>query len=72
MQESVPLPPKRSVFTTYLLSYSCFRFMVEFVRADDRGGFFTPLQLSPSQLIALGTAVVAIAWLRYCYRRAAA
>lgn len=56
----------------YLLSYSCFRFMVEFVRADDRGGFFTPLQLSPSQLIALGTAVVAIAWLRYCYRRAAA
>lgn len=50
----------------YLLAYSCFRFMVEFLRDDDRGGFFTSLHLSPSQLIALGAAIAAIAWLRYC------
>jgi hypothetical protein len=43
--------------------------MVEFIRDDDRGGFFTPLQLSPSQLIAIGTAVTAIVWLNYCRRR---
>ena len=66
---SMPVPGR--IGGIYLLSYSCFRFMVEFVRADDRGGFFTPLHLSPSQVIALGTAVAAIAWLRYCYRRAA-
>ncbi len=53
----------------YLLAYSCFRFMVEFLRADDRGGFFTSLHLSPSQVIALGTAVVAVGWLRYCSLR---
>lgn len=50
----------------YLLAYSCFRFMVEFFRDDDRGGFFTSMHLSPSQVIALGTMVVAIGWLRYC------
>jgi len=64
---SMPVPGR--IGGIYLLAYSCFRFMVEFVRADDRGGFFTPLHLSPSQVIALGTAAVAIAWLRYCHFR---
>lgn len=49
----------------YVLAYSCFRFMIEFLRDDDRGGFFTALHLSPSQLIALFTGAAAIAWLRY-------
>lgn len=66
--EDPPVPGR--IFGIYVLAYSCFRFMVEFIRDDDRGGFFTLLQLSPSQLIAIGTAVIAIAWLDYCRRRA--
>lgn len=53
----------------YLLAYSGFRFFVEFLRDDDRGGFFTSLHLSPSQVIALGTATAAIIWLRSCSLR---
>lgn len=52
----------------YLISYSFFRFLIEFIRDDNRGGFFTPLHLSPSQ----GTAAILIAagifWLNYCHK----
>ncbi len=54
----------------YLIAYGCFRFLLEYLRDDNRGGFFTPLALSPSQLISLAIIVVALFWLRYCAVRA--
>jgi phosphatidylglycerol:prolipoprotein diacylglycerol transferase len=44
--------PQRGVlFTYYLLGYGAFRFLIEFLRDDDRGVFFHGL--SPAQWIAL-------------------
>lgn len=43
-----------SIALGYILSYTFFRFLIEFLRGDNRGGFFTPLNLSVSQLISLG------------------
>lgn len=37
----------------YIFSYTLFRFLVESLRGDDRGGFFTSFELSVSQLISL-------------------
>ncbi|HOY68061.1 MAG TPA: hypothetical protein PLP29_14320, partial [Candidatus Ozemobacteraceae bacterium] len=50
-------------------AYGLFRFMVEFLRDDDRGGFFTPLHFSVSQLIGLGAVAAAAAWLALCAGR---
>lgn len=61
---NVPVPGL--IWGYYVLAYSGFRFLVEFLRDDLRGGFFTPLHLSPSQLIALGATAFALGWLRYC------
>lgn len=36
----------------YMISYSVWRFFVEFLRGDDRGSSFIPA-LSPSQLISV-------------------
>lgn len=38
-------------FTIYLISYGIFRFLIEFLRGDERG--FTILGLSPSQYISI-------------------
>lgn len=38
-------------FVIYLLSYSVFRFIIEFFRGDDRG--FELLNLSPSQIVSI-------------------
>lgn len=37
----------------YLCFYSIFRFLIEYLRDDNRGGFYTFLHLSPSQVISL-------------------
>lgn len=44
---------KQYMFTmpVYLISYGVWRFLIEFIRGDERGAFF--LRLSPSQWIAL-------------------
>lgn len=52
----------------YVLAYSTFRFFNEILRADDRGGFFTSLQLSISQCISIAAFVASLGWLAYCYR----
>lgn len=49
-----------SVFIAYVCLYSALRFLVEFTRADDRGGFL--LGLSPAQWTALALAASAFAW----------
>ena len=50
----------------YLLSYSLFRFFVEFIRADSRGSALGQELLTPSQLISVGTvAAIVLAWLFY-------
>lgn len=46
-------PDHAKVASTYILAYTFFRFLIEFIRGDDRGGFFTVLNLSVSQLISL-------------------
>jgi len=46
------------VLAAYIIGYSAIRFVIEFFRADFRGGFW--LGLSPSQLIS-ATAVLAVA-----------
>ncbi|MBA3829995.1 MAG: prolipoprotein diacylglyceryl transferase [Taibaiella sp.] len=49
------LQPKRvkNAFILYSCSYGAFRFMIEYLRADDRGTLFQNI-LSPSQLISIG------------------
>ncbi|HZJ89358.1 MAG TPA: prolipoprotein diacylglyceryl transferase family protein [Bacilli bacterium] len=44
---------KHNIYTmpTYLISYGVWRFLIEFIRGDERGAFF--LSLSPSQWFAL-------------------
>ena len=36
----------------YVFFYSIFRFFIEYIRDDDRGGFYTFYNLSPSQIIS--------------------
>ena len=45
-------------FYIYILTYSIFRFLVEFIRADDRGIVFNQNTFSPSQIISLLTVVL--------------
>lgn len=47
-------PNKRGmVACLYVISYSVLRFLNEFIRADNRGGVFTSLRLSPAQLTSI-------------------
>lgn len=41
----------KHTFSIYLFSYGVFRFLIEFIRGDDRGAYF--LNLSPSQWISI-------------------
>ena len=52
-----------AILVLYMLGYATIRFFVEFFRGDYRGEFI--LGLSPSQLIALGAASVAVGILYY-------
>ncbi len=52
----------------YLAAYSFWRFLIEFIRDDDRGGVFTVLQLSPSQLAAIILMVIGAGMIVYCYK----
>lgn len=45
---------------SYILSYTFFRFLIEFLRGDNRGGFFTALNLSVSQLISLAIFIIGL------------
>ncbi len=57
------------VFGTYVLAYSVWRFLIEFLRGDAaRGVLFSPA-LSPSQWISLGTAAVGVGLLLALRRR---
>lgn len=52
----------------YLFAYSSFRFAIEFIRGDDRGGFFTSFHLSVSQCVSIIMFLVAAVWLAYTRR----
>ena len=45
-------------FSVYLASYGIFRFLIEFIRGDDRGAYF--LGLSPSQMFSLVGIIISI------------
>lgn len=47
-------------FLFYIISYSIFRFFIEFIRADNRGIIFNQSFLTPSQFISLTIAIFAI------------
>lgn len=51
---------KKSIFTfpVYLFSYGVFRFLIEFIRGDDRGAYF--LSLSPSQWFSIVSVILAV------------
>ncbi len=49
-----------NAFVAYVCLYSILRFLVEFTRADDRGGFF--LGLSPAQWTAIVLAAGVLVW----------
>ncbi len=51
----------------YLAAYSLWRFLIEFWRDDDRGGFYTAMHLSPSQLGATVLMAIACLVVVYCY-----
>ncbi len=53
----------------YLISYSFFRFLVEFLRGDNRGKISAITFLSPSQVVALFLFAFGIGWLAYCRRK---
>jgi phosphatidylglycerol:prolipoprotein diacylglycerol transferase len=63
-----PRPFRGLIGGLYLLAYGTFRFMVEFLRDDERGGFFLSRQFSISQVIALGLLIGGVLWLIGCYR----
>ena len=48
----------KNQFYIYILTYSIFRFIVEFIRADDRGTILNQNIFSPSQIISLLTVVL--------------
>jgi phosphatidylglycerol:prolipoprotein diacylglycerol transferase len=50
--------PVGTAALTYVAAYAAARFLLEFLRGDNRGGFF--LYLSPSQWIALACAATAV------------
>ena len=50
----------KNKFRTYLFSYSTIRFLLEFLRGDDRGAVSG--YLSPSQLISIIVFCFAVAW----------
>lgn len=55
-------------FSIYTLCYGIFRFLIEFIRGDDRGAYF--LSLSPSQwfsIIAIVMSVVLFIFFKYKY-----
>lgn len=45
-------------FYFYIIAYSIFRFLVEYIRSDDRGIIFSQNMLTPSQMISVLTAIV--------------
>ena len=49
----------RYTMPIYLFSYGTFRFLIEFIRGDDRGAFF--LSLSPSQWFSIIAILIGIA-----------
>ncbi|MBF0545776.1 MAG: prolipoprotein diacylglyceryl transferase [Candidatus Riflebacteria bacterium] len=61
--------PDGSVWGIYVLSYSIFRFFVEFIRDDDRGNFFLAKYLSFSQAISILGFIFSIFWLYFCLRQ---
>ena len=52
----------------YVVVYSTWRFLLEFIRDDDRGGFFTPMLLSPGQLASIFLIILAALMVIYCYK----
>lgn len=46
--------PPAMRFAYYTLAYGCGRFLLEFIRGDDRGAIFNITILSPSQILSLG------------------
>jgi phosphatidylglycerol:prolipoprotein diacylglycerol transferase len=48
----------KNQFYIYILTYSIFRFIVEFIRADDRGTVLNQNIFSPSQIISLLTVIL--------------
>ena len=50
-------------FTIYLISYGIFRFLIEFIRGDDRGAFLGIL--SPSQVISIICILIGIGIMIY-------
>lgn len=54
----------RGILTNlYVISYSVLRFFNEFLRDDDRGGFFTTLNLSPAQITSIVLTIIGILFL---------
>lgn len=51
------------IASLYIISYSVLRFLNEFLRADDRGGFYTYLHLSPAQLTSILLAICGILYI---------
>lgn len=53
----------------YFASYSLFRFLVEFIRGDDRGNFLYLSNLSPAQAISLAVFALSLIWMIFCRQR---
>ncbi len=63
-------PQNRGVSTgIYIILYGVLRFINEYFRADERGGFITQLNLSPAQVTSIILAVCAIIWIIICRKR---
>jgi len=57
-----------AVWGFYVFSYALFRFFIEQIRGDDRGGFFTSFHLSISQCVSILSAIFAVAWILFCWK----
>ncbi|PKL45668.1 MAG: prolipoprotein diacylglyceryl transferase [Candidatus Riflebacteria bacterium HGW-Riflebacteria-1] len=52
----------------YLAAYSFFRFLIEYIRGDSRGGFYTAYNLSPSQITAVILLLCSAACIAYAVK----
>jgi len=65
---SRPVRPTGLTAGIYLALYAVFRFAIEFIRDDNRGGFYTALALSPSQVTAIILLLCSTALMAYAIR----
>lgn len=57
------------ISSSYVACYSLFRFFIEYIRGDDRGGFFTSFHLSISQCVSIVMFLPSVVFIIYLVKK---